>query len=533
MKLNKIFTLLVASVLTVGCTNGFEDMNKDPLAITEVSPDLILPNMQYNGFHMIAGDYQRATRLYAFLYCQYGSNASSDFRSGNYEFNSSWAERGMWTPYYTVMLKNIREINNALEAHPEYEDMYQIMRITAALSTIRQTDTFGDIPYFNAGYGETQTVYDEQKDIYYDVFQSLTEAVDLLKQKRNDQLQYGNEDMMYQGDVDKWIKLANSLRLRAAIRLSFIDPEKAKAEGEAALKESLMTSNDDNARVTTPETSTWANPFLDNLDWDDFRASKTIVDMMLNYNGTIADPRTTLVLSQTQAWVNGETDAVQFKGVPNGLPGSSLAQTEYSKEYNSFLWGYMWGYDWNSAQKGSGVAKPSGHLRVPWMLMNYAEVCFLRAEAAIRGWQGAGNAKSNYEAGIRASFEEMREMAPAGSYTTTDDDTYITTGNVAWNDADDFETKLKKIITQKWIGIFPNADEAWAEFRRTGYPDLQPIVQSLEPSINPANNEFIKKLRYVDNELTNNNANATDPSLNGGQGDGLNVRVWWDTARYN
>ena len=167
------------------------------------------------------------------------------------------------------------------------------------------------------------------------------------------------------------------------------------------------------------------------------------------------------------------------------------------------------------------------------MLMNYAEVCFLKAEAAIRGWQGAGDAKANYEAGIRASLEEMRAMAPAGSYTTADDDAYITTGNVAWNDADDFETKLEKIITQKWIGIFPNAEEAWAEFRRTGYPELQPVVQSLDPSIDPANNEFIKKLRYVDNELNNNNANATDPSLNGGQGDGMNVRVWWDTSRYN
>ena len=133
MKLRKIFPFLVASVLTVGCTNGFEEMNEDPMAITEVSPDLILPNMQYNGFHMVAGDYQRATRLYAFLYCQYGSNASSDFRSGNYEFNSSWAERGMWTPYYTVMIKNMREVNASLEAHPEYEDMYQIMSIAAAL----------------------------------------------------------------------------------------------------------------------------------------------------------------------------------------------------------------------------------------------------------------------------------------------------------------------------------------------------------------------------------------------------------------
>lgn len=106
--------------------------------------------------------------------------------------------------------------------------MYQIMRINLAISTIRMTDTFGDIPYFKAGRGETLIPYDSQKDIYYDVFKELTEAVDELKQQKSNQLKYSTEDLIYQGDVDKWIKLANSLRLRAAIRLSFIDPERQK-----------------------------------------------------------------------------------------------------------------------------------------------------------------------------------------------------------------------------------------------------------------------------------------------------------------
>lgn len=147
-------------------------------------------------------------------------------------------------------IKRIREIEPTLENHPEYNDMYQIMRINLAISTIRMTDTFGDIPYFKAGRGETLIPYDSQKDIYYDVFKELTEAVTELKQKKSNQLQYNTEDLIYQGDVDKWIKLANSLRLRAAMRLSFIDPDKAKAEGEAALKESLIASNSDNAGVT-------------------------------------------------------------------------------------------------------------------------------------------------------------------------------------------------------------------------------------------------------------------------------------------
>lgn len=531
MKLNKILIILT-SVLAFSCTNGFEDMNKNPLAINEVSPDLVLPKMQYTGFHLIAGDFQRAATLYSFLYSQYIANTSTSFTSGNYVFNTSWAERGLWTPYYNSMLKNLREVEPTLEAHPEYSDMYQIMRITTAVSTIRLTDTFGDVPYFEAGKGETQTPYDSQKDIYYDVFKELTEAVDLLKQRRNDQWKYGDEDLIYQGNVDKWIKLANSLRLRAALRLSFIDPEKAKAEGEAALKESLFSSNSDNAAVTIPLPNTWWNPLLEASGWNEFRASETMVDILMN-RSSVADPRLTLMLSQTQAWVNGEAGAVQYKGVPNGLSASDIPLPEYDNIHNSCIWGYMWGYTWNSESYGSRTPMPSGHVFTPPLgLMNYAEVCFLKAEAALRGWQGAGSASENYENGIRASFEEFRTDAPANSYSTANDDTYIATGDVAWNNSDDFETKLEKIITQKWLGIYPNSEEAWAEFRRTGYPALQPVKQSLESTINAANGEFIKKLRYVDNELNNNGANATNPSLNSGKGDGVSVRVWWDTARY-
>ena len=316
------------------------------------------------------------------------------------------------------------------------------------------------------------------------------------------------------------------------MRLSFIDPDKAKAEGEAALKESHIASNSDNAGVTPPQPNRWANPLLRSLVVDESRASKTMVDMLTSY-GTVTDPRLTLILSQSGAWVKGEADAVQYRGVPNGLPVTDLSLPEYDNSHNSCIWGYMWGYDWNSAAKGSNVAKPNTDANfTPLGLMNYSEVCFLKAEASLRGWQGAGDAQANYEEGIRASFEEMRALAPEGSYSTTDDNTYITTGQVAWNNADDFEIKLEKIITQKWIGIYPNSEEAWAEFRRTGYPKLNPVKQSLEPTINPANNEFIKKLRYVDNELSNNKEYATDPTLNGGKGDGLSVRVWWDTARY-
>lgn len=532
MKLNKIAAILT-TVVTVGCTGGFEDMNNDPMAVSEVSPKLILPVMMNSGYHLVAGDYQRATTLYSALYCQYFANTVNYFTSDSYMFNSSWAERGLWTPYYSDVIRGMREVAASLADHPEYTDMYQIMRINTAMLTIRMTDLFGDIPYFRAGYGDTQNPYDAQKDIYYDVFNELTEAVAILKEAREGQLQYADEDLIYQGNVEKWIKLANSVRLRAALRLAFIDPDKAKAEGEAALEEPLMDSNDDNAAVSIPLPNTWYNPLIEVGSWNEFRASQTLV-RILQQQSTVPDPRLELMLSQTEAYVKGTDPALpRFQGVPNGLSTSDVSIEQYNNEHNSGIWGYMWGFTWNSLVSDPTASLPNSHDVCPSLpVMNYAEVCFLKAEAALRSWAGAGDARDNYEGGIRASFADMRTLAPAGSYTTEADDTYITTGQVAWNEADDFEAKLQKIITQKWLAIYPNADEAWAECRRTGYPQLTPVVLSLEPSINPANGELIKKLRYVDSELVNNQANAEDPALNSGQGDGLNVRVWWDTARY-
>ena len=101
---------------------------------------------------------------------------------------------------------------------------------------------------------------------------------------------------------------------------------------------------------------------------------------------------------------------------------------------------------------------------------------------------------------------------------------------MAWTAESTMEGHLKQILTQKWLALYPDGVEAWTEFRRTGYPALTPVVQSLESTL-PLGT-FVKKLKYVDDE-TRDNPNAKDASLNGGKGDGMAVRVWWDTARYN
>ena len=145
------------------------------------------------------------------------------------------------------------------------------------------------------------------------------------------------------------------------------------------------------------------------------------------------------------------------------------------------------------------------------------------------GWNGAGSAQQNYEDGIRASFADERSFLSDKSLSdTSNDETYITTGDVAWSS--DPNKQLEQIITQKWLALYPSGVEAWAEVRRTGYPEMIPVKHSEDPNINPSNGEFITKIRYIDSERRENAANALSPSLNQGQGDGSTVKVWWHTA---
>lgn len=528
MKKNIILIYIAAcSILSFSsCVDGFEGMNTNPNAATEVTPGLLFPLMQRNAINGGYANYQTGENLHANQYSQWVSCTASYFSSDRYVYNNAWVTSAYWNPYYFEVLKNLRDIKEMVETHPEYEEMYHIARIMTAIGTARTTDVFGDIPYSEGSTGLEKPKYDAQKDIYYDIFKELTEATNALTQGfSSTQIKYGSQDLIYEGNVQNWIKLGNSLRLRYALRLSFIDPKNAKIEGEAALTSQLMSSIADNAGLKTNinDNAGIGHPFYTLCYWNEFRMSETFETVYKNAS-SVVDPRMECYWGVTEQSHNDGTNV--FKGLRNGLPTDQLTGGN-APSANSNIWGLLWAPEWNS-----GVSTPSGFKAYNYYTMCYSEICLLKAEAALRSWTGAGNAKSNYEDGIRASFQEGRLGVSASLYTTTNDEIYIATGSVGWNDANSFETKLNQIATQKWIALFPNGTEAWAEVRRTGYPKLIPIVRSDEPSIDAANGEFIKKLRYPDDEKNINGDHAGASSLNDGKGDGPNIRVWWDTGRY-
>jgi len=179
-------------------------------------------------------------------------------------------------------------------------------------------------------------------------------------------------------------------------------------------------------------------------------------------------------------------------------------------------------------------------------LMTTAEVYFLRAEAALRGWSGAGNAQANYEMGISTSFDQ-HGASGASAYTMDDiltpmdyvdpvnssnSATALSNETVAWNDGDDNEAKLEKIITQKWIAMFPEGQEAWSEFRRTGYPKIFPVVSNQSGGTVDTDVQ-IRRIPFVDSELSTNAQGVAGAVSQLGGPDEAGTRLWWDTGGSN
>lgn len=543
MKRYSLFLCLGLSLaaLTTSCTDRFDDMNTNPGAVTEASLKYILPYVQEVGAHLSASPYQLADNLYPQRFCQYYANTQTAFASDRYGYNDSWSEGGFWTPYYTT-LKHLKVAKQVAEANPSNTNLCQMIRIMQAVWTAGMTDTFGDIPYSSAGIGESKNTYDSQEAIYKDVFKELTEAVDILKENAEGQeVVTADNDLLFAGDVQKWIKFANSLRLRYALRLSYKDPDLAKKEGEAALAAGVMESNADNAYMTCNAKGSygWGHPLYMMSSWHEFTMSSTM-ENILKHQSSVEDPRLRMWFGQAEDYVAAKRDkktdytGEQFAGLPNGMNSTEIGKPENAPTRHSVCLGLQAYPQWNSQETPTADVL-NVTVTLPLKIMTYGEVCLLKAEAALRGWSGAGSAKDEYNKGIEASIEDERNQIPEAYRKfapNTNDKIYETTGKVAWNDADTNEEKLEKIATQKWLSLYPNGMEAWAECRRTGYPKLTPVLHSDEPTINPSNGEFIKKMRYLDSERRENAENATSKSLNEGQGDGPNVRVWWDTRRY-
>lgn len=420
----------------------------------------------------------------------------------------------VFTAAFTAYNKIKQKTNSDFDSH--ILSWAQILKVA---SMHRFTDMWGPIPYSQVGTGELTVKYDSQKEIYEQFFVELTKAIEVLTGyvTRNPGTTPMVEfDMVYGGDYVKWIKFANSLKLRLAMRISDVNPTLAQAMAEEAVAHQIgvITSNEDNAQIQTSMAATMTNPLYTlSIDQGECCMGATAQSIMVGYD----DPRLksyfmqAIIDENTKGYFGSRTGDVITTGTrPNYVKLSRLN------------------------------VLPS----TPLMWFNAAEVAFLKAEAAMKGWAMGTTVEQAYNSGILLSMSQFGVEAPVIAAYTADavkkpinfsnpvipsqNTTAVSNITIKWDNAAADDKKLERIITQKWIAIFPNGAEAWAEYRRTGYPAQFPLTKddsngTIDPSIG------IRRMIFPPKEKTLNAVNYQQAVVLLGGPDNGGTPLWWDT----
>lgn len=500
-----------------GCVESFERYNTDPTGIPDYKVDVItvLKPLQRNVFHK----YQTAQNLSADAFAGYMMSPTpfmSDYNM-NYFLVDSWNKDGFESMYIMIMSPIVKLAK--LGTREKAPDLWAIALITKVEAMHRVTDKFGPIPYREVGKSTVATPYDSQESVYGQFFLELDTAVANLKTfvaQHPGETPFRDFDLIFGGDYVRWIKFANTLRLRLAMHIVKADPELARIQGEKALHDEigLMTSPADDARVSP--TNGKSDLFMITHDWDDNRLNASVLSYLTGFN----DPRLPVYASPA-------TDSL-FPGEYIGIRiGSKIFSKDTYKTYASL----------NTEKTFLAFT--------PQPAMCAAESWFLKAEASLRGWDGAGDAKTNYETGIAVSMQQWG--VSIGDYLQDDVSTQsdyvdpknpvnnspaVSTVTIRWDDDLTNEQKLEKIITQKWLAMFPEGQEGWTEFRRTGYPKLFTVVNN--KSGGQIDTEVqIRRLSYPQSEYNTNQRELSRAVESLGGPDNGGTRLWWDVEGEN
>ena len=420
----------------------------------------------------------------------------------------------LWTAYYQSVIKNTYDAIAKSKDLTTRTNMYNMARIYQSYVFMILTDEFGDIPYTEGGAGYAQHIifpkYDRQQDIYPKLIQELTDAAAALTTSST--IETG--DMLYAGNVAQWKKFAYSLLLRAGMRLSKIDPAKAQSTVQAAVAGGVITANTDNAFIR--HDANFTQPIgatLNGGEAANFYLTKPFVDQLKSTN----DPRLSAIAIRYvgalsgagQTAAVGSTDPTKQIGMPMGKDNGTIVAQATADGLASF-------YDYSQADR-SRILKVSS----PVFLVTAAQTNLLLAEARFRGWITSGTAAQYFADGIKAHMDQMAAYDVNSAISATARDAYIAANPLTAG------TELQQINTQYWIASFLNGPEAFANFRRSGFPALTPNPYGQPNNPDVPNGTFIRRLTYPTSELSVNTDNVNEAI--GRQGpDKLSTRVWWD-----
>lgn len=502
---------MVLAPVFCGCTSNFEEYNTNPYQPHELNPPMLYTTMITSGVNVQQNDNQMIDQMVGGPFGGYLSMSQDWGRVTNfntYNADDNWNQIPFKTPF-EKFYANYYRIQEATGEKGHFWAMAKLLRVN---TMHRVTDAYGPIPYSKVSKETPAAPYDSQEEVYHHMFEDLDYAITILNdfvKEAQGMKPLEGYDPVYNGDYSKWVRFANSLKLRLAMRISGADPALAQKYAEEAVtdKGGLIETPADNARC-----SVGAEPNPYNLvanDWGEIRANASLTSYMNGYN----DPRRPAYF--TAASLGG--DYGQYVGMRSGILGAKPAT------YANF-------------------SKPNYGKTDPLTIFYCSETAFLRAEGAMRGWNMGGTAQEFYEQGIRLSFSERGiSAAVAEDYINDAESTpaafnspvepgkcsYVpqTTITVAWNEGASDEQKLERIITQKWIANFPLGFEGWADYRRTGYPEIFPAVDPQNPAVDAKRQQ--RRLRFPKSEKDNNKENVDKAiSLLGGA-DNEGTDVWW------
>ena len=501
--MKKYIIPILALLALASCTAKFDEMNTDPTAVTEamVQPHFIFGRCLYHG---MSNDHQRNFNLNDDMYAHYFSEGLgwTDY----WRYNEGWGNI-YWRDFYTERQREYLLLDDYFGDDADYNGMKAANDIWNVILWLRVIDRYGDAPYKNAegvyaGRGVTMP-YNSISEIYPDLIARLQNDVTLLGNPGSKT--YYGYDYLYNNDWTKWKKLANTLIMRLAMRLSNTPLADSVKSAFSAAVSGAMSAASDYARISC-DSSIWGD-YYDRTFYD-WANTFTSADFMSVLNGVSSGYTTGVIDPRRGFWFTEGKGAKAgysgWDGFPNGnYPVDSRADVK-DAHGGSGSFALLSCYTANGFFYFQEHKKANQNLS--WCLASYSETCFLKAEAVLRGWI-SGDAEAFFKEGINASMDEVAWFITKSGGTKTISAAEKAEYIAALPEFGTGEQALRNVMIQKWIALFPNSAEAWCDQRRTGYPDYASGVLTY-PTIHPSSlvekGNIVQRIPYPDNEYDTN-----------------------------
>jgi hypothetical protein len=535
-----VFAALVLMVSASAC-NDFGDVNIDPEHMNQgnVPYEMVFANAQ----HQALGsdwDVWRNACIYSGQWVQHLTSVENWWSYNLYAYSDGYSA-AYWDGVYSGDRGAVRDVTAVMDLWKDregYEIDYNMSRVMRVYVMHRMTDLYGDVPFSEAGRPDDYSYprYDPQRDIYMDMLKELDEAQARLG---DGTARMGANDLYLQGDAAGWKRFANSLMLRLAMRLSKVDPATAAVWVKKAVSNGLITDVSQNVMlnhpggVTTDDSSEPYAKIFAHEDREFFLSERFVTHLR-----ETGDPRLALIgcvcedpsySIQSPNYQLGNPDPSVQEGLPGGYNLSTESDWFIGKtipEFNDkvYLENYASKY---SVPNRYTYSDPTA----PTFIVTYAQTQLLLAEAAVRGWTQGKSAKEYYEAGVYAAMEQFKQFPNSARLCGE----FLTSETVEWylkmNPFDDSsaEASLKQINTQYWINCFCDEYESFANWRRSGYPELTPTVDpDNRYGMTATDGSIPRRFAYPSTESQINTSHYEEAVRRMDKGDTFESRVWWD-----